>query len=63
MTGGVQQFARVAASIPTLTPITTRCIPVDADLCNTCTEEEWLELMRAKYPDFDGGSFIEGPEA
>ena len=54
MTGGTQQFARVCASIPMLTPITSGCIPVDSDQCATLDDEEWERLMRAKYgPDFD----------
>lgn len=51
MTGGLSQYARVSASIPMLTPITSGCIPVDSDLCATCTDEEWEALMLAKYGD------------
>lgn len=51
MTGGTQQFARVCASIPMLTPITSGCIPVDSDQCATLDDEEWERLMRAKYGD------------
>ena len=51
MTGGLSQFARVAASIPMLTPITSGCIPVDSDQCATCSDDEWDQLMRAKYGD------------
>lgn len=54
MTGGVSQFARVCASIPMLTPITSGCIPVDSDQCATLDDEQWFAFMTEKYgPDFD----------
>lgn len=59
MTGGTQQLGRIIAS---LTPITTRCIPVDADRVDTCTDEEWFALMEAKYGEgFEARDFALGP--
>lgn len=48
--------------IPSITPITTRCIPVDSDQCATCTDEEWESLMAAKYGiSVDLDDFTDGP--
>lgn len=50
--------------IPSLTPIATRCTPVDSDLIRTMTEAEWRAFVAGKYPDFDGDAddFVSGPE-
>ena len=59
MTSRTAQFARVLAS---LTPITTRCVPVDVDRIDTCTDEEWFALMAEKYgEDFEARDFTSGP--
>ena len=49
--------------IPALTPIATRCTPVDSDLIRTMTEAEWRAFVAGKYPDFDGEAddFTSGP--
>jgi hypothetical protein len=63
MTGphSLQQYVRVAASIPALTPITSRCIPVDSDQCATVDDETWVAMMTAKYGDaFETRDFDEG---
>lgn len=49
--------------IPALTPIATRCTPVDSDMIRTMTEAEWRAFVAGKYPDFDGDAddFTSGP--
>lgn len=49
---------------PALTPIATRCTPVDSDLIRTTTEAEWRAFVAGKYPDFDGDAddFVSGPD-
>lgn len=49
--------------IPSLSPIITRCTPVDSDMIRTMTEAEWRAFVAGKYPDFDGeaGDFTSGP--
>ena len=59
MTGGTRTLA---ACIASLTPITTRCIPVDVDRVDTCTDEQWFALMAEKYgEDFEARDFTSGP--
>jgi hypothetical protein len=49
MNGGYSQFARVLES---LTPITTRpVVPEHAETYLNCTADEWVALMKLKYPD------------
>lgn len=49
--------------IPSLSPIATRCTPVDSDMIRTMTEAEWRAFVAGKYPDFDGDAddFTSGP--
>lgn len=49
--------------IPSLSPIATRCTPVDSDMIRTMTEAEWQAFVAGKYPDFDGDAddFTSGP--
>jgi len=49
MNGGTQQFARVLES---LQPITVRPIMPESDeTIRNCSDEEWENIMRAKYPE------------
>lgn len=50
--------------ITSLSPIATRCTPVDSDLIRSMTEAEWRAFVAGKYPDFTGDAddFVSGPD-
>lgn len=65
MTGGLASFVRCFVSVTDGIPVhycREHPIDVHADMIATCSEEEWADLMRAKYGhDFDAECFVDGP--